>query len=159
MKSERGNIVIYLLVGLALFAVLLTGLWWVKSQAPKTVAAPETTQTTTNTTPSVETTINQDDRGATTTEPTTPDTSTSTTTSPQTPSQDYPSQTSSTSTTTPSSSAAPTQPESQTPHSTSIVPVAASGPVEDSIMTALALGGVAYVTTAYIRSRGRSSTV
>ena len=51
MKSERGNIVIYLLVGLALFAVLLTGLWWVKSQAPKTVAAPETTQTTTNTTP------------------------------------------------------------------------------------------------------------
>ena len=154
MRSERGNIVVYIIVGLALFGALLTGVWWVKSHAPKTVAAPHVA-TSKDEAKMTETTIKQDEtskpnESSAATDQATPAPSTSNTTPAPTIPGDYPSQSSSTSTTTPS--ATPPKPESQTPHATS-GPVAASGPVEDSIMNALALGGAVYIVAAYLRSR------
>lgn len=167
MKSERGNIVVYLVVGLVLFGLLLTGIWWVKSRAPKAVSTPQIAQTDNKKADDKpETTINQDEGGTTPTgasssqnndasTPAANNASDQATTGQSTPpSSDYPSQTSSTATTTPS--AAPTRPESQTPNLTETGPVAASGPVEDSFMSALALGGAAYMSTAYARSRKMS---
>lgn len=155
MKSERGNIVVYLVVGLVLFGLLLTGLWWVKSRAPKTVSVPQVVQTKEKSSDKPETKINQDEGGSTptgsssTTSSDQSTTDTNNTTTP--PSSDYPQQTSSTATSTPS--VAPSRPESQTPNTLANGPVAASGPVEDSLMSAIALGGAAYMSTAYVRSR------
>lgn len=154
MKSERGNIVVYLLVSLVLFGVLLTGMWWVKRQAPHTaVRAPQTTQTTPQT-PQTETKISQDDAAPVEPARNTPAAETP---APQTgttpPSSNGGGETSSTSTTTPHQ--ATPRPESQTPHVSASDPrnVASSGPVEDSIVSSTILGGIVYAGVLFARSR------
>lgn len=153
MHRQRGNIVIYLLVGMVLFGMLLTGIWWTKTRVSRAVTTPQAVQPTVDKT--VETTLDQDSRAPV--QDTTKATPSPDTTSAQPAAPAYPSQTSSTATTTPS--AAPTKPESQTPRTAAAGPVAASGPVEDSLVSAALLGSVAYATTMYVRSRRQSGAI
>lgn len=171
MKSERGNVIIYLLIGIVLFGAMLTGVWWVKKKNTQTVSAPIATNSQKQS-DSPETTIHQDAGGSTQAQSEqnnsgTPSTTGSATTPQATaPSPQYPQQSSSTSTNQPSNSsqsatnttpsAGPSTPESQTAPTgtTHANGVAATGPVED-MTSALALGGVIYTATLYVRSRRR----
>lgn len=171
MRSERGNIVIYLLVSLVFFGLLLTGMWWVKKQAARTMSVAPTTTQKTDKKPEVETKISQDDVradkdrqtasdatvGANSTPPadtgrtsSTATTNSSPSSSPATTPQPLgggPTASSSPSTTPP--------PESQMPHVSSTGPsnVASSGPVEDALLSSTVLGGVVYVGVLFARSR------
>lgn len=142
MQSQRGNIIVYLVVGLVLCGAFLTGLWWVKRQSTP-VAVVSTTSRAGDKAASTETRINQDDSG-------TKSAAGTDSTTEQGTSADFPQQTSSTSTTQPSLA-----PESQTPptgasHSDG---VANTGPAEDAFLTALVMGVLTYLGTHFVRSR------
>ncbi len=148
MKSERGGIVVYLIIGLVLFGALLGGVWWVKQ---RTVVAGDATQkTTTPGTSQTDTQVSQDaqpERDATSEEATS-------TPTPAASSADYPQQTSSTATT--QSSTTATIPSPSSSGSTAAAgnkPVANTGPAEDAALTAVALATLSYVAVAYVRSR------
>jgi cytoskeletal protein RodZ len=151
MNSERGNIIVYALVGLVLFGILLGSLWWVKSQVADAPDAPVAT-TEEQSKPKTDTEVNQD----TTQQGTTSQDAAPADTTPQAPSTS-PQQTApvQTAPATPPASAAPaTPPESQTPRTgPSPNNVAASGPVDSTIGTSLALGVIAYFGTSFVRSR------
>lgn len=61
MRSERGNIVVYLLVGLVLFGLLISGIWWVKRQAGSSLKSPVATQNA-PAKPSTDTKVSQDEK-------------------------------------------------------------------------------------------------
>jgi cytoskeletal protein RodZ len=153
MKSERGNIIVYLLVGVVLFGLLLGGLWWVKARVADTPAAPVAT-TGEQDKSTTETEVNQDGTEQQPTEEAATGTENTPTTSAPTSPAPAPA-TPAPSTTTPApSTPAPLPPESQTPNTgPSPNGVAASGPVENAIGTSLGLGVLAYLGTSYVRSR------
>ena len=50
MKSQRGNIIVYALVGLVLFGILLGSIWWIRQRStPAPVATDNQTQQQTDT--------------------------------------------------------------------------------------------------------------
>ena len=150
MKSERGNIIVYLLVGVVLFGLLLGGLWWVKARvADKPGGSIATTEEQNK--PGTETNVEQDrtpeqkpsEEATTETEatPSTPAAPAPTTPAPSTPAPVTP------------APVAPA-PESQTPRTgPSPSGVAASGPVENMIGTSIGLGVLVYFGTSFVRSR------
>lgn len=152
MKSERGNIIVYLLVGVVLFGLLLGGLWWVKARvADKPGGSIATTEERDK--PTTETNVDQDktpeqkpteevttetEAAPSTPEPVTPPAPTTPAPAPVTPG--------------PTTPALP--PESQTPRTgPSPGNVAASGPLESALGTSLGLGVLAYLGTSFVRSR------
>ncbi len=152
MKTESGNVVVYLLVGLVLFVVMMSGIWWVK-QRSHTVTPPTPTVTQT-TDESPETAVDQD---AVSQQRSTDNSSRSASRSadsqPTTPTQPAQSPQSSTSNST-SPTTTPSRPESQTPRTgPSPTAVASSGPTEDRLFMAAGLGMVAFFGTSYARSR------
>lgn len=136
MKSQRGNIIVYLLIGLVLFGLLLGGLWWVRNRVANTPTAPVVTTQPQNTTP--ETDVKQDEKPA------------------ESPTETTPGGQSQTGTTTPNTQAPPAAllPESQTPRTgPSPQAVAASGPLENTLISSLMLAGVTYIGVLFSRSR------
>lgn len=151
MNNERGNIIVYLLVSLALFGVLLGGAWWVKNRAGAagTPATPVATSAEKKSTPKADqpqTTVNQD----ATPSQTSGNTSSNTQSQATTPSTSQPSPQ-----TMPPKDDKPTtpRPESQTSSAGSPRAVASSGPVEDSLVTAMLLGTATYTMHSFVRSR------
>ena len=159
MQSERGNVVVYLLIGLVLFGAMLSGVWWVKKQVSKPVSVPIATNSQNkSTTP--ETTIQQDTGGTAGSQPTDQQSQSV----PSQSSPEFPQQTSSTSTSEPSTgrsesssqqTSTPSTPESQTAPTgtTHAAGLANTGPVEDGIVSAMLLGIATYAFVLYARSR------
>lgn len=151
MRSQRGNIIVYLLVGIVLFSALIGTMWWVKNRVATTPAPVATTEQTQKS--GTETKVDQDSKPETTNEQTNtgsaeeqkPDTS-QTTTPPSTSTQPGSGSGASSNTTLP--------PESQTPR-TGPAPsnVAASGPIENAMGTSLGLGIITYLASSFVRSR------
>lgn len=150
MKSERGNVVVYLLVGLVLFGLLLSGAWWVKNQSSRATAPVASTD---KTQPQTETKVSQDDKPAKTDNK--PAENQPKPTPAPTPASPAPSNPAPAPVPTPAPSVAPTRPESQTPRIGTTGPssVASSGPLEDAITSSLLIGGVTFATASYLRSR------
>lgn len=149
MKSERGNIIVYLLVGVVLFGLLLGGLWWVKARVADTPTTPvATTEDQNKPTTETDTAVDQDgtpeQKPAEEAAPSTPE--------PAAPAPATPAPTPAPVTPAPTTPVLP--PESQTP-STGPSPnnVAASGPLENAVGTAFGLGVLAYLGTSFARSR------
>ena len=155
MKSERGNIIVYLLVGVVLFGLLLGGLWWVKARVADKPSAPIATTEEQNK-PTTDTEVNQDgtpeqkkpEETTTGTEATTP-------TPPVAPAPPVPAPTTPAPVTpAPTTPPAVLPPESQTPRTgPSPNNVAASGPLENALGTSFGLGVIAYLGTSFVRSR------
>ncbi len=163
MSSERGNIIIYLLVSLALFGAMLGGIWWVKNrigstsrtQAPS-VTAPASNKTAQEKTP--ETVVKQhatpkDNSGNQPQNQSNTAGSNSNSASSQ--SSNTEAGSGSGITTMPPKDDEPTvpRPESQTPHKPSPSTVASSGPVEDTILSAFLLGIATFALHSFVRSR------
>ncbi len=135
MKSQRGNVIVYALVGLVLFGVLAGSIYWVRQRStPAPVARDNQTQEQTKTE------VKQD----------------------ETPTKSAEESAASTDNGTGSSSAAqsnrdtatPQTPESQTPRTgPSPDAVAASGPLENSLISSLVLGTATFAGASYVRSR------
>jgi cytoskeletal protein RodZ len=144
MQSERGNAIIYVLVGLVLFGAMLGGLWWVKNRVGTVQSAPVAVQETTKTDATTDTVVDQDTVPSDDTQSSTTEAQTSSTDTTQP----------SAATTTPNSAISQLPPESQTGQvKSSPNSVASSGPTENSLIAATALGIVAYLGTSFARSR------
>lgn len=148
MESQRGNIIVYLLIGLVMFGALLSGLWWIKTRAggeKPTVVAEESQSAQNDKKTPAETSVEQDAVPATD-EPTPTPAPAAT----PAPANNPPAQR-------PAPSAPQTQPvlppESQTNRTPKPNEVASSGPVENGLITASGLGVLAYLSTSYVRSR------
>lgn len=162
MSSERGNIIVYLLVSLALFGSMLGGIWWVKNRIGSTsrtqspaVTAPASNKTAQEKAP--ETVVDQD--AAPTANPDNQSQNQSSTAGSNSNSaSSQPSNTQAGSgsgaTTMPPKDDVPTtsHPESQTSHKPSPSTVASSGPVEDTVMSALLLGIATFALHSFVRS-------
>jgi|JI10StandDraft_1071094.scaffolds.fasta_scaffold305554_2 cytoskeletal protein RodZ len=151
MKSERGNIIVYLLVGVVLFGLLLGGLWWVKARVADKPSAPVATTNEQNK-PTTETEVNQDGTQETKPSEETTTEAEATPSTPAVPAPTSPAPTPAAVTPAPTASALP--PESQTPRTgPSPSNVAASGPLENALGTSFGLGVLAYLGTSFVRSR------
>ncbi len=150
MKSERGNIIVYLLVGVVLFGLLLGGLWWVKARvADKPGGSIATTEDRDKAT--TETEVSQDAPEQKPSEETTTEAAPSNP-EPVAPAPTTPAPTPAPVTPAPTTPVLP--PESQTPRTgPSPDNVAASGPLENAVGTAFGLGVLAYLGTSFARSR------
>ena len=136
MKSQRGNIIVYALVGLVLFGILLGSIWWIRQRStPAPVATDNQTQQQTDTevkqdetpaNPAAETPAAQGDQQQTQTGNNQPQRG--------------------------GGAATPATPESQTPR-TGPSAVAASGPLENTLISSLVLGAATFAGTSYARSR------
>jgi cytoskeletal protein RodZ len=165
MKSERGNIIVYLLVGLVLFGVLVGGVWWVKNRVANKPTPVATTTEQKVVQPGTDTKVDQDSKPATKpaetkpaeqpapaapatpAQPTTPQNTTNNSSTPAT---------GSTSGTTNgrASDLAALPPESRTASAgPSPNNVAATGPLENAIGTSLGLGIVTFLASSFVRSR------
>ncbi|MEO5691048.1 MAG: hypothetical protein ABIQ64_02580 [Candidatus Saccharimonadales bacterium] len=146
MKSQRGNVIVYALVGLVLFGVLAGSIYWVRQRStPAPVATNNQTQEQTKTE------VKQDENPAQSAEK--PAAGNSET---QTPSG--PGTSSGTGSSNPVQSnrdtTNPSKPESQTPRTgPSPAAVAASGPLENSLISSIVLGTATFAGTSYVRSR------
>lgn len=129
--KQRGNIIVFVLIGLVLFGVLLGSVWWLKDRFTGAPVATDTTQQTTETDTDIKQDQNPRDEAADSedTAPATSDTSA--------PARD---------------AATPQTPESQTPR-TGPSEVAASGPLENTLLSSLALGTAVFLGTSFARSR------
>lgn len=174
MKSERGNIVVYLLVGLVLFGVLLGGVWWVKNRVANKPTPVGTTQEEKTVQPGTDTQVDQDKAPETKPEETKPaetkpeEQAPSTSSVPATPAPETNNAggISSSASSTPTTNGAATNrgtdlaalpPESRMA-STGPSPtnVAASGPLENALGTSLGLGIVTFLGSSYVLSRKRA---
>lgn len=142
MKSERGNIIVYVLVGLVLFGALAGSVWWVNNRAQTETQAPVATESAPAEDGTTETSVDQDAVSAPQ-----PDSAASSDDQPVANNPEQPAPT-------PASPQTPTlAPESQTPSNPTPAQVANAGPVENSLMTASGLGVIAYLSSLYVRSR------
>lgn len=130
MSSERGNIVVYTLVGLLLFGAMLGTFWWVRKADNKPVVVTGVAKDETSKNKSPETKVNQDE--VVTGTPSKGDESAQT-------AQNTPTVT----------APAPTIGTASSTNSD----VAATGPTEDRIIVALGLGALIFLGSSYIRSR------
>lgn len=150
MKSQRGNVIVYALVGLVLFGVLAGSIYWIRNRStPAPVASNNQTQEETKTE------VKQDETPAQSAEESAAGNSEA-----QTPSGTGTPNTSGAPATTPApvqssrDTATPTTPESQTPRTgPSPTAVAASGPLENSLISSLVLGTATFAGASYVRSR------
>lgn len=175
MKSERGNIIVYLLVGLVLFGVLIGGVWWVKNRVANKPATVATTKEEKTVQPSTDTKVDQDKTPDNNPAETKPEESKPAETkpaeqpapaAPATPAPETntrsttPSTSGNTSSTTPATSGndlAALPPESRTASAgPSPNNVAASGPVENAIGTSLGLGIITFLASSFMLSRKRA---
>ena len=175
MKSERGNIVVYLLVGLVLFGVLLGGVWWVKNRVANKATPVATTQDEKTVQPGTDTQVDQDKAPETKPEESKPaetkpeEQSPSSPSIPATPAPETNNSggsTNSSNSETPATNGTATSrgtdlaalpPESRMA-STGPSPanVAASGPLENALGTSLGLGIVTFLGSSYVLSRKRA---
>lgn len=181
MDPQRGNIIVYLLVGLAFFGLMTAGIWWVKNrphdisviaglaqQAPaaapdaKTGNTPPPSQTDT---PEPETkpdsTARQQPQNQPNSGSAVPGGQGAPGSAPR--SAPSPAPQASAPATGPSAAMPPEddaepRPESQTRHTSSPDAVASSGPLEDAATAAMLLGAVTFLVHSFVRSRrlGRS---
>lgn len=153
MKSERGNVVVYLLVGLVLFGLLLSGAWWVKNQSSR---ATSPVATSSQPKPETETKVTQDEKPASEQKPADNQARPNPTPTPTpAPTPASPAPSNPTPAPAPAPNVAPSRPESQTPRIGTTGPsaVASSGPLEDAITSSILIGGATFATASYLRSR------
>ncbi len=138
MKSQRGNVIVYALVGLVLFGVLAGSIYWVRQRSnPAPVASDNQTQQQTDTE------VKQDETPAQSAE----ESAAGTTESQSGTGSSNPVQSN-------RDTATPPAPESQTPRTgPSPAAVAASGPLENSLISSLVLGTATFAGASYVRSR------
>lgn len=128
MKSQRGNIIIFLLIGLILFGSISGGLWWLKNRASDVAEGPATT---------AEQSADGEQAGRVGTNTDNPEATEATESAPDENREQAPV------TGDTDSSISVSGPSS----------VASSGPTEDRLLMASGLGVLTFATTSYLRSR------
>lgn len=145
MNSERGNIIVYLLIGLVMFGAVAGSLWWLQTRAgdeQQPASTSEEREADNDQAPAEQPAAdpapaNGGDTAPSDTEP-----------AGRAPAADTPATASPTNDQPVTTSDATTPPAQPTP-----TQVAPAGPVENSMLMAASLGMIAFAATSYARSR------